>query len=190
MEDLSQHMLDLAFNSLEAGCTDLQICIREDLKSNILEFMVRDNGHGIDRGDMEKVLDPFFTTKEKARVGLGISLLKEAVERCDGIFKIDSLPRVGTCVYAVFTRDHVDRAPLGDMTGTIISLITAGGDMEMVYHHEFNRRQFYFSTEELKLSLEGISIQTTAVLVWLEEYLSKEIKALRRGKNEKFGRAG
>jgi len=190
LEDLSQHMLDLAFNSLEAGCTDLQICIREDLKSNILQFMVRDNGHGIDQVDMEKVLDPFFTTKENARVGLGISLLKEAVERCGGIFKIDSLPRIGTCVQAGFPRDHMDRAPLGDMTGTIISLITAGGDMEMVYQHEFNRKQFYFSTEELKLSLDGISIQTTAVLVWLDEYLSKEIKALRRGKNEKFGRAG
>jgi len=190
LEDLSQHMLDLAFNSLEAGCTDLQICIREDLKSNILEFMVRDNGHGIDREDMEKVLDPFFTTKENARVGLGISLLKEAVERCDGIFKIDSLPGVGTCVHAVFPRDHVDRAPLGDIAGTIVSLVTGSGDLEMVYRHEFNHKQFYFSTAEFKLSLEGISIKTPAVLVWLEESLSKEIKALRRGKNEKFGRAG
>ncbi|MCP3894524.1 MAG: ATP-binding protein, partial [Bacteroides sp.] len=47
MEDLSQHILDIAFNSLEAGAADIEITVREDIKSNMMEFKVLDNGRGI-----------------------------------------------------------------------------------------------------------------------------------------------
>jgi len=190
LEDLSQHILDISFNSLEAGCTRLEICIREDLENNVLEFTVRDNGRGIDREDMQRVTDPFYTTKKNARVGLGISLLREAVERCDGTFEIESKPREGTVVKASFVRDHVDRAPLGDIAGALVSLIAGNSGVELFYSHRFNQKEFNFSTGEMRAALKGYSMQTPAVLVWLEEYLRREITELRRIKDEKFGRAG
>jgi len=190
LEDLAQHILDISFNSLEAGATKLEISIREDIAANILEFEVRDNGRGIAEKDISKVLDPFYTTKNGARTGLGIPLLHEAVERCGGSFEIKSLPQKGTRVKARFPHDHLDRAPLGDITGTLITLITSNEFLHLTYRHRYNGQTFSFNTKELKSMLKGISLQTPEVMVWLEEYLSQNIAGLRRAKDEKFGRAG
>ena len=42
-----------------------------------------------------------------------------------GSFEISSKEGEGTYIKAVFVLSHIDRMPLGDMTGTLISLINA-----------------------------------------------------------------
>ncbi|MCK5762793.1 MAG: hypothetical protein KAH05_01615, partial [Clostridiales bacterium] len=37
---------------------------------------IQDNGIGMDQTTLDKVLDPFFTTRKTRDVGLGLSLLK------------------------------------------------------------------------------------------------------------------
>ncbi|MFZ5648702.1 MAG: ATP-binding protein [Bacillota bacterium] len=149
MEELSQHILDLSLNSLEAGATRLEILVRENTAENYLEFKVRDNGLGIADEDIPKVLDPFYTTKKNKRVGLGIPLLRDAVERCGGSFRIRGMPTAGTTVTAVFPHRHPDRAPLGDIAGTLNVLIAGNRNLHLIYKHEYNGNHFFFNTEEL-----------------------------------------
>ena len=183
MEELSQHILDIACNSLDAGATKLEITVLEDLAANVLEFTVRDNGRGIASEDVPKILDPFFTTKgRKKKIGLGIPLLKEAVERCDGVFKLESKPGGGTMITARFPHDHIDRAPLGDIGGTIRVLLLDHKTMDLTYRHSYNDRTFSFNTTEFKTLLgEDIPLEQPEILLWLEEHLTREIANLKGG---------
>lgn len=190
MEELSQHLLDIAVNSLEAGATELEITIREDTGDNTLQFQVLDNGRGIAAQDIPKLLDPFYTTKKHKRVGLGIPLLREAVDRCGGALEIMALPRKGTAVTVTFPYDHLDLAPLGDVAGTLTALLAGNQGLDLIYRHQYNGEIFIFTTREFKSLLKGIPLQTPEVLVWLKNYLANQVKELRRKANEKLGRTG
>lgn len=151
MRELSLHVLDIARNSIEAGAGEIEIKIMEITLDDVLRFTVLDNGPGIAQELLPMITDPFFTTKEKKKkVGLGLSLLKAAAERCDGSFKVEALPGKGTAVTAVFRRSHIDRAPLGDIPGTITVLLTDPGLIDLTYSHEVDERRFLFSLKSLK----------------------------------------
>lgn len=186
MEDLSQHILDIAFNSLEAGAADIEITVREDIKSNMMEFKVLDNGRGINEEEILKMMDPFYTTKKNKRVGLGIPLLQEAVHRCGGKFEIKALPQKGTSITANFPYNHLDRAPLGDITGTLIALISSHKFLNLSYYHKYNDKTFSFNTKDIQARMKDIPLHTPEVLVWLKDQLTQEITEMRRkNKNEK-----
>ncbi|MDP2688538.1 MAG: ATP-binding protein [Deltaproteobacteria bacterium] len=61
---------------------------------------IKDNGRGIEEGDLEKIFTPFFTTKQKGS-GLGMAISLKIIEEHGGLLKIDSAPGAGTTV-AVF----------------------------------------------------------------------------------------
>lgn len=151
MQELSLHILDIARNSIEAGSSKIEISVRENTRDDVLRFSVLDNGPGIHEEILQVITDPFFTTKEKKNnVGLGLSLLKAAAERCDGRFEMKTSPGKGTEITAFFRHGHIDRAPLGDLPGTLTVLITSPGLDDLVYRHEVDERGFFFSTRALK----------------------------------------
>lgn len=60
---------------------------------------VADTGIGIQQEFMDKVFDPYFTTKEKQKgTGLGLSVVRGIVENCGGEIHIDSKRGRGTAV--------------------------------------------------------------------------------------------
>ena len=71
----------------------------------------------------EKVVDPFVTSRTTRKVGLGIPLLKEAAEACNGFLKIDSKVGVGTTIFVEFQRSNIDRMPLGNLEDTFFQLL-------------------------------------------------------------------
>ncbi|MCG8400418.1 MAG: ATP-binding protein [Firmicutes bacterium] len=190
MEDLAQHILDIAINSLEAGATRLEIVLREDIAANVLSFKVLDNGRGISESDVPKMLDPFYTTKKHKSVGLGIPLLQETVSKCGGTLEISALPNRGTRLKAAFPHDHLDRAPLGDIAATLVAVIAGNGLLELKYSHHYNKKLFTFNTSDLKPRAGGIPLQTTEVLGLLAEYLTANITELRRENIEECGGIG
>lgn len=62
-----------------------------------VHVFVTDTGGGIPEADLPRVLDPFFTTKGKAR-GLGLSLAVRAVKRHGGELTVRSVVGRGTTV--------------------------------------------------------------------------------------------
>lgn len=58
---------------------------------------VRDNGHGIERKDLQKIFAPFYTSKEATKgTGLGLSLSFGIAQSHGGALEVDSTPGEGS----------------------------------------------------------------------------------------------
>ncbi|WP_425446566.1 ATP-binding protein [Dethiothermospora halolimnae] len=182
MKELSLHILDLAENSLKAKSKLIEITIEEDLQKDILTIIIEDDGKGMDSEMLRKVEDPFTTTRTTRKVGLGISLTKAACERCNGNFSINSLKGRGTKIICTFQHSHIDRAPLGNMGETMVSIINSTNNTDIVYKHTVNKEKFLLETKEIKKILEGVSIKSVDVLLWIKEYVNEGITNLYKHK--------
>ncbi len=115
-------------------------------------------------------------------LGLGISFLKEAAEITGGHFKIKSKLSVGTTVTAVFGKSHIDRQPLGDITGTITTLIMLNPAIDFLLFYRVNEKEFSFTTKEVRETLgDGIELSNPEVITFISEYLSENIHNLYGG---------
>lgn len=72
-----------------------QIVIRTVAKQQFAEIRVEDNGLGLPAGAHSRVLDPFFTTKERG-TGLGLSISYEIVKAHDGDLRLEDRLEGGT----------------------------------------------------------------------------------------------
>ncbi len=172
MEELSLHVLDLMENCLEAGASRIDLEIIEDSARNRLNIRVRDDGRGMDEETLKRMDDPFFTTRTTRHIGLGIPLFKAAARQCNGDLVVTSQPGVGTEVLVEFERDHIDRAPLGDIKSTLLSVILSQRRCDLHYVHRVDNRVFEFDTEEMRRALGGIPLGHPRVRAWLEDFLA------------------
>jgi hypothetical protein len=165
MEDLSLHILDIVENSTMAGATLIEIVINENREKGLLEIIIRDNGPGMNKEMVDKVTDPFVTTRTTRRVGLGLSFFKQSAEEAGGHFDIQSEQGRGTEVKASFQTGHIDRKPLGDIGSTMISLILGNPEIDFVYESNLDGNEIEFDTREIREELGGsITITDPAVL--------------------------
>lgn len=172
LRELALHILDLAENSLNAGATLVTIDLVEDSAADRLTLQVADNGHGMSAEDTQRAADPFFTTRTTRRVGLGLPFLKQAAEMCQGSFKIESTLGIGTTVTATFGQSHIDRMPLGDAPGTILSLVVGNPQADFVYRHRVDGRTSEFDTRPIKAELGEVSLSEPEVLAYLKKQIS------------------
>jgi hypothetical protein len=171
LREISLHILDIVENSLNAGATCVTIEVLEDTRADRLIIRVADDGRGMDAEMLQRVSDPFFTTRTTRRVGLGIPFLKQATELCDGAFTIESAPGKGTTVTAAFRHSHINRMPLGDVPNTILTLVVGNPQADFVYRHVFNERIFEFDPRPIKAELGDVPLSEPSVI----EYLRREI---------------
>ena len=184
MLELSLHILDLLQNSLEAGASHVELEIVEDVVQNRLSIAVEDNGRGMDAEALARIDDPFFTTRKARRVGLGIPLLKAAARRCNGDLTVTSMLGLGTRVEVDFQRDHIDRAPLGDMVSTLLGFILTapedGSVCDIRYTHRVDGRTFTFDTREIREILGGVPLTHPRVRQWMKDFLQQGFADLYR----------
>lgn len=135
MEDISLHVLDIVENSIRAGAAEVRIEVSEDRNADLLTVEIRDDGEGMSDEMKQKALDPFYTSKENKRVGLGIPLLMQSASEGGGAFVIDSKPKGGTRITATFMLSHPDRKPLGDLDGTVRLLRFTHPEINFIYEY-------------------------------------------------------
>lgn len=82
-------------NALEAMPEEGQLTICVKRCSGCVELLIADNGQGIQPEAMEKLFQPFFTTKQNEGNGLGLSLSKRIVEDHGGKMTVRSSVRPG-----------------------------------------------------------------------------------------------
>lgn len=94
-----QIFLNLILNAVEAmprgGQISVATCHRPKERSIAVE--ITDSGKGIERSDLDKIFQPFFTTKKKG-TGLGLAITKRLVEQHDGQITVISEPGQGTTI--------------------------------------------------------------------------------------------
>ncbi len=182
MLELSLHILDVLENALAADANLVELIIEKDSTADLLTITVKDDGRGMDQAQLARIFDPFFTTRRTRHVGLGIPLFKAAAERCNGDLTIDSQLGKGTTLRATFQDSHIDRAPLGDITGTLMATILADR-CDVHYVHRVDDKTFEFNTADIKAELKDIPLTHPAVRDWLQTFITDGENELRKLRN-------
>lgn len=88
-----------ASGTIEISCENLQNPALEDLPlpgdRKFVKITIKDNGSGIPQNMLEKIFDPYFTTKQEGS-GLGLAITHSIITKHDGHISVDSKPEQGT----------------------------------------------------------------------------------------------
>ena len=173
MPEISLNILDVAENSTRAHASLVMITVDADPEHDRLTVSIKDDGCGMDKGQLSKVTDPFFTSRTTRKVGLGIPFFRYAAESTGGSFSIESRPGIGTEVTAVFVLSHIDRMPLGDISSTIHTLIVYHPKTDFLYCYRYGDREFSLDTREFHKILGDVPLDTPEVSSYILEYLQE-----------------
>lgn len=109
-QQLNQVFMNLLINASQAIEGWGEITIRTWADRENAFVAIGDTGCGIDKENLHKLFEPFFSTKEAGvGTGLGLSIVREIVKKHQGEIMVDTLPGEGT----VFTV----RLPLDTLPG-------------------------------------------------------------------------
>lgn len=103
---ISNVFMNLCINSIDAMPSGGTIALATRvLEGDLVEVSVKDTGEGISPDVLERVLEPFFTTKEIGKgTGLGLSMSHGVVKAHGGDLEISSERGKGTVVKIVLPR--------------------------------------------------------------------------------------
>ena len=97
VNQLKRVIVNVLLNSIEAIPDHGTLWISTKACGGRVEIAVRDDGGGIREEDLQRVFDPYFTTKSGGS-GLGLPLSKMIIEQHDGSIRVQSRPGEGTVV--------------------------------------------------------------------------------------------
>lgn len=182
VKELSLHIMDLAQNSISAGASLLELTVEENHANDFLRIELKDNGCGMEKEFLQRVVSPFTTKRTTRSVGLGIPMFKEGAERTGGSFMIESQPGVGTRIGAKYVLSSIDRQPMGDLAGTVLMLVISNPNMDFVLTVTVNAESYRFDTREIREILGAeVPLDNPDVSIWMQENLKEGISALHGG---------
>jgi hypothetical protein len=176
MQDLSLHILDVAENGIIAGANLVGITVEEDPKADSLAIEIEDNGRGMESDLLTRALDPFVTTRTTRKVGLGLSLFQQAARAAGGDLTVDSTPGLGTRVRVVMSHSHIDRKPLGNLAETMVTLIEGNPDVDFVFRHRKDGKEYQLDTREIRSELDEIPLNNPEVIRLIRENLASGLQ--------------
>ncbi|MBF0278525.1 MAG: PAS domain S-box protein [SAR324 cluster bacterium] len=112
-----QLVLNLCTNAIQAMGESGELVIKLDVvryhpsfhdhpsSIPLLCLSVQDNGCGIDKKTLQRIYEPFFTTKQRGEhrgTGLGLSIVSNIVKNHQGFLEVESEPDVGTIFRTYF----------------------------------------------------------------------------------------
>jgi signal transduction histidine kinase len=98
---LYQAFLNLLINGMQAMPDGGVIEVTVEKEDKAIWVLIEDEGSGVPPQVMEKVWDPFFTTKEKG-TGLGLGIVRNIIESHDGLIRVDNRKKKGARVTVKF----------------------------------------------------------------------------------------
>lgn len=178
MKELAMHVYDLMENSTAANSKDIKLTIRDSILDNDFHFTIEDNGKGMSPEFLAKVTDPYTTSRTTRKVGLGLPLIKMNTENCGGGMRLSSELGKGTTLEFWFQHNHWDRPPMGDITGTLVMLVSQHEDIHFVIKYITDKDEFVFDTDEVKEALGGMSMNDLGIIKMLKEMISENLQEI------------
>ena len=181
MRDLSLHILDLMQNSIRAEATVVSLSVLLDDKG-ILSIIIEDDGTGMSEELLSRVMSPFATTRTTRKVGLGIPMMAENCRLAGGDLQLESALGKGTKLTATMDTASIDCLPLGDLPGTVTTLVTMNPDKpEFVLRCQSPKGEMQFDTREIREALQGVPFSEPEIAAWMLESLREEIEPIFGG---------
>lgn len=101
---IQQVIFNLVKNAADAveSVEDPQVEVAVDLNDGYARLSVHDNGVGIDSKILERIWEPFFSTKGEAGTGLGLDMSRRIIDAHGGSLDCESSPDRGTTFLVQF----------------------------------------------------------------------------------------
>jgi signal transduction histidine kinase len=97
-ERLRIALVNLIVNARDAReSDDARVSVSTRFDGRSVAILITDRGAGIDRADLPRIFDPYFTTK-RGGTGLGLPISKNIVEGLGGAITVSSTPGTGTAI--------------------------------------------------------------------------------------------
>lgn len=177
MKDLSMHIMDIVQNSVRAKAENVKLSIV--LEEKWLTIRVEDDGTGMNQETLDKVTDPFYTSRTTRKVGMGIPLIMQNAELTDGTMNLKSELGVGTTLTAKFGRTHIDRPPMGNIASTAAMMMTGNDGVNLLFEVRRGDDEFAISTNEVKEVMGDVDIRLPKVTSFLKEMIEENLKELK-----------
>lgn len=104
------NLLENALHAVEAGgLVELEIHRRQES----IEFIVRDNGAGMEPAVVSRLFEPFFTTRETG-TGLGLAIARGVARAHGGGIEVNSTPGQGTEFLFTIARESKEMAEIAE----------------------------------------------------------------------------
>ncbi len=181
MRDLSLHILDLAQNSVRANASLVKITVSAD-ENRLIVITIADDGTGMSEDMQKQVMSPFVTSRTTRKVGLGIPLMVQNARLTGGDVSIRSAPGQGTVLTATLHGDSIDCLPLGDLAGTVVSLVSANPE-----HPDFclscssPKGSMTFDTREMRQALGDVPLNEPEITAWMLSAIREETEPIFGG---------
>jgi signal transduction histidine kinase len=105
-------VLNVVLNAMDAAGEGGHVWIRAvDRPGGMVGLEIADDGPGVDAACMERIFNPFFTTKETG-TGLGLAIVHRIVEGHGGRVEVGSRP-MGGAVFRLVVRAAENSEPRG-----------------------------------------------------------------------------
>ena len=181
MRELADNILDIAQNSISAGASLTQITVSISHEKNLVTLIFEDDGCGMSLEFVRAVTEPFTTTRKTRRVGLGLPLLRMTADMTGGSFAIESEVGKGTRVCVSFGLDHIDRPPLGDVSGAWFTLVFMNPELDFLLVYEVDSQRVEFNTRVIRDTVAPLALNEPEIAAWIRECISQEITQLHGG---------
>ena len=104
---LEQVLRNIEINASHAMDGEGELILETSLKegTGAVCFRIMDSGSGIPEDSLQKVFDPFYTTKEKGKgTGLGLSISKQIIEQLGGEIRAENRIEGGAVFEIIFSK--------------------------------------------------------------------------------------
>jgi signal transduction histidine kinase len=110
IEKALENILQNSIEALERRLNK-EIKISSSQKGNQIEIVISDNGEGIEPDNLQKIYDPFYTTRSYAQhLGLGLSAAYGVIHQHGGEIKVESSRGKGTDVIITLPEQEITKA--------------------------------------------------------------------------------
>ena len=96
-EAIKQIVVNIGLNAIQAMPEGGRLTVRSEREGDNLLIAISDTGTGIPAEILDKIYDPFFTTKQVGEgTGLGLAVTYALIQKMGGTIRVDSTPGMST----------------------------------------------------------------------------------------------
>jgi two-component system NtrC family sensor kinase len=111
---LEQVFLNMILNARDAMPGGGRLAVETYAGDNTVHIRVADTGVGIREEDLQRIFEPYFTTKEDRGTGLGLAICQRIISQHGGRISVSSKLGEGTVFVLHLPVSRQERSPIGE----------------------------------------------------------------------------
>ncbi len=176
METIADFILDITENSIRSKASKITVSLSIQSQQDTITLEVEDNGCGMDEETLQKACEPFYSTRQTRKIGLGLPFLKWAAHQAGGTFQIQSKIQVGTKVCATLQISHIDCPPLGHLPSSVLALMIHQDMRQFTFVLHVDDEEIVIKKSDLETALYPFDLRESRFLVAIRDYIEESMK--------------